>query len=358
MRFGMLFLAVLGAIAQSLGAGQAPGDRPPDFGEIGGLIRSNLAGVTPSELDEAALEGVLHRFRGRVSLVGGSSAAGAAPQDEPPSLSRTNVFDGRFGYVRLASVGPHTARELAGALDAFKASSRLEGLILDLRSASGTHYAAAAQTADPFLSDERVLLRWAGQTASSTAKSNALTAPVAVLINSNTAGAAEALAGILRENGVGLLIGSVTAGMASVFREFPLSNGQKLLVATSAVELGSGETVLTEGLTPDIAVAVVPQEEALFLADPYRRVTPPDVALAKPTGPGTAPTNRPARVTEADLVKARREGVSLGGDDGPLRSQTPAEPVVTDPALARALDLLKGLAAVRPDRSGGRRGSR
>ncbi len=63
-------------------------------------------------------------------------------------------------------------------------------------------------------------------------------------------------------------------------------------------------------------------------------------------------TNLPARSTrlnEAELVREHEEGLDRDDDDeapAAIRPE-PAKPLVNDPVLARALDLLKGLALVR-----------
>jgi hypothetical protein len=64
---------------------------------------------------------------------------------------------------------------------------------------------------------------------------------------------------------------------------------------------------------------------------------------------GTNRTARRARFNEAELVRERREGVSEA-DLTALRVREPEKPMVQDPALARALDLLRGLALVRQSR--------
>jgi hypothetical protein len=67
--------------------------------------------------------------------------------------------------------------------------------------------------------------------------------------------------------------------------------------------------------------------------------------------PGTNRPGRRTRPNEADLVRARREGLSLDGDFPVGRDGEPEKPVIRDPTLARAVDLLKGLAIVRRTRS-------
>jgi hypothetical protein len=52
------------------------------------------------------------------------------------------------------------------------------------------------------------------------------------------------------------------------------------------------------------------------------------------------------------LVRERREGTNLNTDDfTAVRDREPEKPLIRDPVLARAVDLLKGLAVVRRARS-------
>lgn len=330
--------------------------QPPDFAEVYSLIRSNLPGVQKADLDKAAIEGVLKGFHGTVYLGTNGPLHALAAESHATGIARTNVFAERFGYVRLTSIGPNTPQAFAETLDQLCASNRLEGLVLDLRFASGIDYTAAVQIADCFLPDARTLLQLGDRTITSTAKTNAFTRPVSALVNSKTTGAAEALAGVLRDSSVGLLIGAKTAGRASTFREFTLSTGQKLFIASAPVKLGSGEPLPADGLKPDISVNVNTDEEMLYLEDPYRRPRTDNPLVSQSSGEILRGTNRPAR--EADLVRMRREGSFILDEEGPSKTPIPAEAAITDPVLARAPDLLKGLAVVQRQRPESRRRSR
>ena len=63
------------------------------------------------------------------------------------------------------------------------------------------------------------------------------------------------------------------------------------------------------------------------------------------------PVSRQLRPNEADLIRARRDGQSLDGELPLSRGAEPEKPLLRDPALARAVDLLKGLAVVRATRN-------
>ncbi|MCX8091329.1 MAG: S41 family peptidase [Verrucomicrobiae bacterium] len=348
-------LAVLMLLAVSLGTTPVAGadagasDPPaPDLKEVLELVRAHLPGVSEAELNRAAVEGLVSRLAGRVQL-GGAEAESAANE---PVFAGARVLEHDVAWFRVARVAEGLAQELGDSLTRWSASNRLAGVVLDLRFAGGDDYAAAAAVADLFLGDEKLLLDWGKGTARSEKKFSVLRLPVAVLVNGETRGAAEALAALLREVGAGLILGSRTAGRAHTWQEFPLRGGQRLRIAGAPVKLGDGTPLPAEGLKPDIEVTVpAPQERALY-ENPYGQ--PGETNLLAAAGEdASAVTNRPARrfrPTEADLVRARREGRSLTNEP-PAREPSPSRPVIRDPVLARAVDLIKGLAVVRATRS-------
>ncbi len=334
----LLLTLALGGTFRARGGTEAPGA----LLEVYGLLRSNLTGVSEAELDAAAVRGLVQPFAPRATLVT-NPPAGETAVETGPTITRTNVFDHAIGYLRVARVAPGLASALESALSSL-ATNQLDGLVLDLRYAGGWDYAEAARTADWFVPDERPLLHWGTGSAKSTAKTNAFTQPVVALVNAQTAGAAEALAAVLRDTRAGLIIGAKTAGEASVFREFTLSDGQRLRIATAPVQVGDGQTLGAAGLTPDIRVTVPPADEKAFFANAY-------YAVPRPAG-GNSATNEQEQpmLNEAELVRLHREGLDPEDPDAPLldsRPATPKRPTVTDPALARGLDLLKALAVVR-----------
>jgi hypothetical protein len=118
--------------------------------------------------------------------------------------------------------------------------------------------------------------------------------------------------------------------------------------------LGDGSALSAQGLTPDIEVAVNAEDERAYRDDAYALLprTNATSVLAASAGEGTNPPTRRPRISEADLVRERREGTNLNTDDfTAVRDREPEKPLIRDPALARAVDLLKGLAVVRRARS-------
>lgn len=316
----------------------------PDLEQVRQLIRANLAGVTEAELDRHAFDGLLQGLRGKVKLVDAQTSSTTTP-----NLAHSTVLDSGVGYLRVRTVALGLADEVATACQTLAATNDLKGLIIDLRFAEGEDFLAAATVANLFVADERDLLDWGNGMMKSTPKTNALNWPVAVLVNNETTGAPEALAALLRETGVGLLLGNPTRGAAMTTKEFPLSNGQHLRIAAMPVKLAGATTLPLSGVTPDIQVTVTPAEERAYLNDPFKAIAKAAPGLTS-SGSTTNRVIRRTRTTEADLVRARREGLNLEDETIPSRDPEPETPLIRDPALARAVDLLKGLAVVRRTR--------
>ena len=319
----------------------------PDFKEVFDLLRANAASVNETSLNRAAVEGLLSKLAGHAWLVDSSSSS--APDTNIAPVSSSAIFDESYGYIRVSRVDRRLPDQFATALDKLAATNKLKGLVIDLRFANGSDYDAAAKVADHFLGSEQPLLDWGNGSAKSTDKTNAFRQPVAILINQLTRGGAEALAAVLRQKDVGLLIGTNTPGQASITKDFPLKNGEVLRIAVAPIKSGDGEVV--GRLKPDIQVDVNPDDERAYFTDAYKVLRPGSGSAATNVA-SLSVTNKPRRrINEAELVRMLREGENLDEESARPARVEPAKPVITDPALARAIDLLKALAVVRHTRS-------
>jgi hypothetical protein len=317
---------------------------PPPFQELLGLVQSNLAGITPAELDQAAARGLLAELGGRIQFL--TNAPPETATVPTNAVARTNLFDGAFAYLRIAALEEGAEEALRSALASLQTGNKLSGLVLDLRFVAGTNYPAAMAVCDLFLGREVPLLQVQDQVLKSKARPDATDLPVAVLVNRQTAGSAEALAGVLRHYRVALLIGSRTAGQAMIYSEFPLSDGRRLRMATAYLRMADGPLLPSRGLKPDIELDVPEADEKRWYADSFAVLSGP----AEVTGATRSVFSRP--VNEAELVRRHREEQNPDAER-PAETASAAKPAlrqVQDPALGRALDLLKGIALVHPAR--------
>ena len=327
-----------------------------DFKEVYDLLKANLAGATEPGLNQAAARGLLDQLSGKVSVVGEAPRVPLPTGTNSPVTA--SVFESKYGYVRFGRILSGADKAFRDAYHGLATTNKLKGLVLDLRFSDGTDYSTAVALADRFFTDEQSLVDWGEGWKKSTAKTNAITLPVAVLVNRNTSGAAEALAGILRHREIGLLIGTNTAGQASMAKEFPLKTGQRLRLAVAPLKVADGKELPFTGIKADIEVEVSSEDELAWYQDAYKNMQKPArVASSSGTETNAASTNRAGRrrLNEAELVRMSKEGQNPDRDppltNAPGRIFEPPAQVVNDPALARALDLLKGLAVVQQFRS-------
>jgi carboxyl-terminal processing protease len=330
----------------------APGAEALSFSEVYEAIRAHLAGVTDAELNQAAVQGLVSALAPRVLLLTNRNEAQQGTTGAL-AVSKSSLYDDAIAYVRVERIGNGLAEAVRSAFDQLARTNPIKGMVLDLRYAGGNDYAAAAAVADLFVKKQCPLMNWGAGMAQSKPKSDAIPVPLAALVNHQTAGAAEALAALVRQTGTGLILGGKTAGQAMMAQEYPLKNGDRLRIATAPIQLGDG-SAMSGGVHPDIAIEVSPQDERAYYADAYKGAT-----ASNPAGLGPGATNaavganaaRRMRFNEAELVREHREGLNPDAEIAPPRAREPDKPVVHDPVLARALDLLKGLAVVRQARS-------
>jgi C-terminal processing protease CtpA/Prc len=345
-------VVVLLTLAESFSFGAELPNSTPDFKEVYDLIREHLAEVNDVELNRAAVQGLLSTLSPKVSLVGKVEA----PRKEPSLVSKASLFDGPIGYIRVSRVGAGLDQAVSKAWQELASTNKLNGLVMDLRYAGGTDYAAAAATADLFARKEQPLLDWGNGMVHSKEKPGNLALPMGVLVNRQTSEAAEALAAILREIGAGLILGSRTAGQAMIAQEYPLKDGDRLRIATAPIQLADGSILSTQGVKPDILVDVPSADEQAYYADPFKELSRAGSLASGGSGPsgpaGVGNRARRPRFNEAELVRERRDGSIADPEQFAGAGASDSEkPVVHDPPLARALDFLKGLSVMRQTRS-------
>jgi carboxyl-terminal processing protease len=215
-----------------------------------------------------------------------------------------------LALIRIRTFQRNTAERLDEAI----ARLQPKGIILDLRNNPGGLVRAAVDVADRFLDGGAVVSsRGRAENRTWSAHPGTFTdAPIAVLVNSGTASAAEIVAGALQDRKRAQLLGTPTFGKGSIQTLFRLSDGSGVKLTIARYHLPSGRAIQAEGLDPDIPL------------DP--------------------PADDAARVRERDLP-GRLDGAKVD-TARPVREKTsmPAPSTstpVADPWIARAIEVLR-----------------
>jgi carboxyl-terminal processing protease len=167
----------------------------------------------------------------------------------------------QIGYVQLAQLGSATPQELRSAIESLK-SQGLKGLILDLRFCPGGTLESAVAVAKLFLSQGTIVSLQSRSGEPTAIKVDASSAlgdfPLVLLVNGETASAAEILAGALQDNDRAIVLGTRTLGKGSVQTLIKLEGGGGAIKLTTAqYRLPSGRNIdrrpgeTSWGINPD-----------------------------------------------------------------------------------------------------------
>jgi carboxyl-terminal processing protease len=235
--------------------------------------------------------------------------------------------EGDIGYLRITSFNEQTQVGLENGISAIKEElgGMLKGYVLDLRSNPGGLLDQAISVTDTFLDRGEIVstrTRYSEDTQRMSAKKGDLTdgLPIVVLINDGSASASEIVAGALQDHGRAIILGTKSFGKGSVQTIIPMQDSNAMRLTTARYYTPSGRSIQGTGIEPDI------------------NVRPATVERLAQRGSGRSESN----------LRGALENDTL--DDGIPETQSNGERSTEDTddyQLARALDLLQGLALYR-----------
>jgi len=172
------------------------------------------------------------------------------------------------GYIQITSFTERTGKEVQDALKALNSGSQQsQGYLIDLRDNGGGLLSAAVDVASEFVSDGAIVYekkRDEPEIAFSVKNSRTKIAdgkPMAVLINKDTASAAEIVAGAIQDDKRGMLIGQKSYGKGSVQLVFDLRDGSAVRVTIAKWLTPKRRALDGVGLTPDIVADGAPEAQ-------------------------------------------------------------------------------------------------
>lgn len=182
------------------------------------------------------------------------------------SVRGVHVIDGGVGYIQLTEFSEHTAEQFNQALNNLLRQG-IESLVIDLRNNPGGLLDSAVEVAEPFFRKGELIVYTQGRKPTDRDDYKAETAgdplnlPVAVLINSGTASAAEVVTGALKDTNRAVVVGERSFGKGSVQSIFKLKNGEGMRLTTAHYYTPSGVTIHERGITPHVEVIMTPEED-------------------------------------------------------------------------------------------------
>ena len=173
----------------------------------------------------------------------------------------------RIAHIQIVQFSSGVSAQLKNALVQAKQMGATS-FILDMRDDPGGYLQEAVSTASEFMASGNVLLEQDSKGVRTPYMVNGATvnttSPIVVLVNNNTASAAEIVSGALQDNHRAYIIGVKTFGTGTVLEEFPLSDGSALLLGTREWLTPDGHFIRNQGITPNMTITlnanVIPTE--------------------------------------------------------------------------------------------------
>jgi carboxyl-terminal processing protease len=174
-----------------------------------------------------------------------------------PNVLMHYIAEDHIADIQMVQFASGVANQLRDAIQQAKKLGAHK-IILDLRENPGGYLSEAVDTASEFMKTGNVLLE---QDSSGNRTPYAVTGstvdtsdPIAVLINGDTASAAEIVSGALQDNKRAILIGEKSFGTGTVLEEYSLSDGSAILLGTHEWLTPNGSFIRDNGIHPNIEV--------------------------------------------------------------------------------------------------------
>jgi carboxyl-terminal processing protease len=180
-----------------------------------------------------------------------------APITATDSLRGGNLTSVNVAYYRVpVTADTHLAAAIAGDLASINGTTKLKGIILDLR--------IARSDANGWPLSQMLTLFGSGKLGEFYTRTGATpvevtgqdvggsqTVPMVILVGSDTAGTPEVFAAALQASHRAVVVGMPTAGAVLGFDDIALPDGSRLSLATSSFKTATNLDMATSGLTPD-----------------------------------------------------------------------------------------------------------
>lgn len=160
-------------------------------------------------------------------------------------------------YIRYSGFTPASQKAFEDIIHSL--DDKIEGIVIDVRNNPGGEFTSSIQMCDLFLDDEMIIytVDKEGEKTPYMSKKGSNKLPLAILVNSQTASAAEIFAGSMQSNNRAIIIGEKTYGKGvtqTVQYLNPLDKSEGALKLTTCKNFTPDGRWINESIIPDIEV--------------------------------------------------------------------------------------------------------
>ena len=172
---------------------------------------------------------------------------------ESPTVEFSMEED-NMAYIQVTEFDDVTVDQFAEAL-AMARGSGAKGIILDLRGNPGGNLSTVVEMCQMILPEGMIVYtedKNGRREEYESDGSRELELPLVVLVDMNSASAAEIMAGAIKDYGIGTLVGTTTFGKGIVQQIMPFRDGSAVKLTISAYYTPSGKNIHGTGIEPDV----------------------------------------------------------------------------------------------------------
>ncbi len=165
----------------------------------------------------------------------------------------SKMLDDNIGYIQIMEFDDVTLSQFMKAFTALK-REEMKGLIIDLRDNPGGSVQTCVDIADELLPEGLIVYTEEKDGEKDEYKSsgdNFYDGPLVVLVNENSASAAEILTGAIKDYKLGTILGTTTYGKGIVQQILPLGDGTGIKVTIAKYYSPNGNNIHGVGIEPD-----------------------------------------------------------------------------------------------------------
>lgn len=231
-------------------------------GVMSGDIIYRVEGVDASSVDSDALVDMVRGEEGTIVQIeflrGDTTVTLDITRGTINNTSYGKMLDEDSAFLEIYQFGTSTALEVSQYLEQFK-SAGATNILIDLRDNGGGYLTSLEDLGSLFLPEGDILIQQNtrdGETLVSASKGNMILDfdEIVILINENTASAAEVFTAAIQENREAIVVGVTSYGKGTVQQQYPFSDGSALKYTVAEWLTPLGNHINGVGITPDFIV--------------------------------------------------------------------------------------------------------
>ena len=237
----------------------------PGF-KAGLLAGDQILAVDGQPVEEMSPGEVALKIRGQVGTPVELLIHREDSEDLTFNLTRENIhtrtvagkmIDNQLGYMKISNFSENTGDEFKSALNELK-NSGMKGLVLDLRQNPGGVITSCVEVAGEIVPAGTVtsVIKRDGSKEVYTSDLPAAKFPIVVLIDRNSASAAELLAGALQDTKAAIIVGETSYGKGSVQTLIPMAHNDGLKLTIAKYYTPNGKCIDGVGVSPDVEIKI------------------------------------------------------------------------------------------------------